>query len=215
MERERIGAYVVIAFMILSSLGYAFMSGLGGPSGDSGGIVFKYPSIPGLDFSGLPEEGVKEVLEILYTEECTCGCGLGSLADCRNLDPTCGYSLNRGQEIINEIKAKYGAVMDTDSDGMTDSEEWLRGTDPNSNDTDGDGISDYEEVGYGTDPLNPESVAGIKRALLDLADQRLKGAISAEEFKAKDEEYRRLLGILETIEGEKAGVNATAQNTSG
>jgi hypothetical protein len=209
MKREKIGAYVVIGFMVLSSLGYAFMSGLGRPPGDSGDIVFKYSSIPGLDFSGLPEEGVREALEILYTEECTCGCGYGSLADCRNLDPTCGYSLSRGQEIINSIKAKYGDVMDSDSDGLTDSEEWLRGTDPARNDTDGDGLSDSDEIGYGTDPLTPETVDGIERALLDLADRRLRGEITAEEFKVRDEEYRRLLEILERVEAGRVPANTS------
>ncbi|MCL2049228.1 MAG: hypothetical protein FWG87_10940, partial [Defluviitaleaceae bacterium] len=47
---------------------------------------------------------------------------------------------------------------DSDGDGLTNYEEFLLGTNPNSPDTDGDGLTDYEEVHiYGTDPLNPDT----------------------------------------------------------
>jgi len=47
---------------------------------------------------------------------------------------------------------------DSDGDGLTNYEEFLLGTNPNSSDTDGDGLTDYEEVHtYGTDPLNPDT----------------------------------------------------------
>ncbi len=50
------------------------------------------------------------------------------------------------------------AVVDTDGDGLSDSEEMAIGTDINKVDTDGDGLSDYEEVKtYHTDPLNPDT----------------------------------------------------------
>ena len=37
-------------------------------------------------------------------------------------------------------------LVDTDGDGLSDSEEHVRGTDPRDVDTDGDGLSDFEEV---------------------------------------------------------------------
>jgi hypothetical protein len=43
---------------------------------------------------------------------------------------------------------------DTDGDGLTDAEEALLGTNPNSADTDHDGYSDFCEVRFGGDPLN-------------------------------------------------------------
>jgi len=48
--------------------------------------------------------------------------------------------------------------LDTDSDGLTDNEETLAGTNINLVDTDKDGLSDYEEVRiYLTNPLNTDS----------------------------------------------------------
>lgn len=46
------------------------------------------------------------------------------------------------------------AGMDSDSDGLSNSDEYLAGTDPTALDSDGDGLSDGDEVNeYGTDPL--------------------------------------------------------------
>lgn len=47
------------------------------------------------------------------------------------------------------------AVTDTDGDGLPDTDEAGRGTDPANPDTDGDGVSDGAEVAAGTDPTNP------------------------------------------------------------
>ncbi|MDE5992362.1 MAG: hypothetical protein K2G87_04860, partial [Oscillospiraceae bacterium] len=49
-------------------------------------------------------------------------------------------------------------MEDNDSDGLTNYEEYVLGTDPCSTDTDEDELSDGEEVSiYNTDPLNPDS----------------------------------------------------------
>ena len=48
--------------------------------------------------------------------------------------------------------------VDTDSDGLTDAEEGMIGTDPNNPDTDGDGLNDGDEVNtHGTDPLDQDT----------------------------------------------------------
>jgi hypothetical protein len=52
-------------------------------------------------------------------------------------------------------------------------------------------------------------VDGIERALLDLADRRLRGEITAGEFKVRDEEYRRLLEILERVEAGRVPANTS------
>lgn len=47
----------------------------------------------------------------------------------------------------------YGGPTDSDGDGLSDSEEASRGTDPQRGDTDGDGVLDGVEVRAGYDPL--------------------------------------------------------------
>jgi len=56
------------------------------------------------------------------------------------------------------ITPETGAVIDTDSDGLSDAEEKKLGTDINAIDTDHDGLSDYEEVKiYHTNPLKADT----------------------------------------------------------
>ncbi len=50
------------------------------------------------------------------------------------------------------------ALLDSDSDGLTNAQEKLYGTNPYVADTDKDNLSDYEEIKiYHTDPLNPDT----------------------------------------------------------
>ncbi len=60
----------------------------------------------------------------------------------------------------NNASGTNGAVngsLDSDGDGLTDTEERRLGTDPFRADTDGDGIPDGEEVRRGLNPLNPDT----------------------------------------------------------
>ncbi|MBE3122976.1 MAG: hypothetical protein IMZ53_08370 [Thermoplasmata archaeon] len=61
-----------------------------------------------------------------------------------------------------EIPAEGGGVeeqeLDSDGDGLTDTQEAILGTNPNVADTDGDGYSDYEEYMQGSDPLDAASI---------------------------------------------------------
>ena len=51
-----------------------------------------------------------------------------------------------------------GAFLDTDGDGLSDTQERFEGADPQNPDTDGDGLSDGDEVLLsGTDPLNSDT----------------------------------------------------------
>ncbi|MBW3019556.1 hypothetical protein KY329_05225 [Candidatus Woesearchaeota archaeon] len=79
-------------------------------------------------------------------------------------DPWNTYSLNDG--ISDGWREKYfgcidcaqaAADFDADDDGLTNQQEYERGTNPTKSDTDNDGWSDTEEVKKGYDPLNPES----------------------------------------------------------
>lgn len=59
--------------------------------------------------------------------------------------------------VVNQAQVPE-AQLDTDKDGLTDSEEKLYGTDPNKADTDNDGLTDRDEVKvFKTDPNNPDT----------------------------------------------------------
>ena len=62
-----------------------------------------------------------------------------------------------------------GASVDTDQDGLSDSEEGKYGTKPNVADTDSDGSSDGEEVKKGTNPLVSEAaiIAAVSQLIID------------------------------------------------
>ncbi|MAG28753.1 hypothetical protein CL632_01210 [bacterium] len=73
-----------------------------------------------------------------------------------------GGILNRFQQdqidrALNPI-AEDPASLDTDQDGLSDAQEFSRGTNPRLVDSDNDGLSDWEEVAiFGTDALNVDS----------------------------------------------------------
>jgi hypothetical protein len=60
--------------------------------------------------------------------------------------------------VVCDLMADSVASVDSDGDGLTDSEEAAIGTDPNATDTDGDGLTDGLEATAGTtDPLLADS----------------------------------------------------------
>jgi len=58
-------------------------------------------------------------------------------------------------------------AVDSDGDGLSDSDEVARGTDPHNPDSDGDGVSDGAEVAAGTDPLDAEDGGSVAPAVAD------------------------------------------------
>ncbi len=54
---------------------------------------------------------------------------------------------------------KNSASADSDSDGLTDIEEYRNGTNPRNADTDGDGMKDGWEVEWGLSPLDPSDAS--------------------------------------------------------
>jgi hypothetical protein len=72
-----------------------------------------------------------------------------------------GFGLLDGQGVSSQgtvnldITLTMVVVLDADYDGLTNSEEYQQGTDPNNPDTDGGGENDGSEVDFGSDPLDP------------------------------------------------------------
>jgi|GEM_PF-5195018 len=68
------------------------------------------------------------------------------------------YAYNLSAD-TSDLEAYYilASEPDADSDGLTDSQETIYGTDPNDPDSDDDGVLDGEEVALGTDPLSTDS----------------------------------------------------------
>lgn len=65
------------------------------------------------------------------------------------------WTLNAHVSEDLEIK---GTAVDSDADGLTDSEEAVAGTDPQDPDSDDDGLDDYQEVKvHGTNPLKEDT----------------------------------------------------------
>ena len=62
------------------------------------------------------------------------------------------FEANGGGAIVGRVTDVF---VDTDGDGLGDTDEAARGTDPRRPDTDGDGLRDGFEVRYGLAPLDP------------------------------------------------------------
>lgn len=63
-----------------------------------------------------------------------------------------------------------GESGDFDSDGLTNREEYLLGTNPSNPDTDGDGVSDYDEIHtYGSDPTRQDISPPVELHRFNLA----------------------------------------------
>ena len=60
-----------------------------------------------------------------------------------------------------------GVLLDSDGDGLNDTDEALAGTDPLNPDTDSDGSLDGAEAEAGTDPLDGTSLFRITRLVKD------------------------------------------------
>jgi hypothetical protein len=62
---------------------------------------------------------------------------------------------------VNDSDKRFWRVsvsdLDSDSDGLTNHEEFLAGTNPTITDTDGDTLSDHDELVAGTDPLQADA----------------------------------------------------------
>ncbi|MSQ02278.1 MAG: hypothetical protein EXR71_10380 [Myxococcales bacterium] len=71
---------------------------------------------------------------------------------------TDGGGANDGAEVLvdgtDPLDPADDILLDSDGDGLTDTEEGLLGTDPENPDTDGGGVGDGAEVEAGTDPLD-------------------------------------------------------------
>ncbi|MGA8029225.1 MAG: thioredoxin domain-containing protein [Bryobacteraceae bacterium] len=60
-------------------------------------------SLPGIDLGSLSPAQKTLALKLLREQECSCGCGM-KLAQCRVVDPNCGYSKGLAAVIVDAIK---------------------------------------------------------------------------------------------------------------
>jgi hypothetical protein len=68
----------------------------------------------------------------------------------------------------------HGPHGDPDRDGLTNMDEYQRGSDPRNGDSDGDGVTDHDEIHvYGSDPLVKDIIPPVKVANVDLALPRV------------------------------------------
>jgi hypothetical protein len=59
---------------------------------------------------------------------------------------------SKAPRIVVEAPPADTGMLDSDGDGLSDTEEEQLGLDPNARDTDGDGLSDLDELAWGSDP---------------------------------------------------------------
>jgi hypothetical protein len=75
-----------------------------------------------------------------------------------NTEPLTELSSTTPENLATTTEDMPVTNLDTDQDGLTDSEEAALGTSPTNVDTDADGLSDRQEVQvYKTNPLNPDT----------------------------------------------------------
>ncbi|WP_166404843.1 SMP-30/gluconolactonase/LRE family protein [Desulfonema ishimotonii] len=71
--------------------------------------------------------------------------------------PHIGASFDTGNMLIPIATPSADDITDTDQDGLPDSLEEEKGTDPTQADTDGDGLTDYSEILKNTDPTQNDT----------------------------------------------------------
>jgi len=94
-------------------------------------------------------------------EENTLGVDYNTIADepvVENLEITTETAPVDAQALINQVPEIQAVDLDTDGDGLTDTEETALGTNINKIDSDDDGLSDKEEAKvWETNPLDADS----------------------------------------------------------
>lgn len=104
-------------------------------------------------------------------------------------------------EIANGLNPALAAdaTQDSDGDGLTNLEEFTRGTQPRKRDTSGDGIDDGLAVVLGLNPL--QSQPSIAAALNRLAEGQVRALYPGKSVLVRDEQsgrFRLRLGVQET-----------------
>lgn len=92
-------------------------------------------------------------------------------------------------------------TIDSDCDGLTNSEEKLYGTDPENTDTDGDSYSDMVEIESGYDPLKPapgDKIITAKTSALANSEN----AAQSENVSMTDNFSRELISLVQSKENQ-------------
>jgi hypothetical protein len=86
------------------------------------------------------------------------GCTVDPLVDDAASDPDSDSVSNLAEYWNGTDPCVFNVVVDTDGDGLTDTQEGIIGTNPNNPDTDGDGLNDGNEFYvHGTDPTSADT----------------------------------------------------------
>jgi len=96
------------------------------------------------------EVGVESHIDAVITNKSEYVCAIEPVSDLDGDGMPDSWEESNG---LNSSNPSDAALGDAD-DGLTNLEEYLNGTDPNSNDTDNDGLPDGYEVVWGFNPLN-------------------------------------------------------------
>jgi len=118
---------VIVALLVGLVIGFAGGKVVGGPQsgssdraatapapagnvGDESGFAHKSADMPAGTFTGMTDVQKWSVMKVMNENNCLCGCGRGSLANCIKTDPNCPNSPAKLKQVVELAKAGKDAA---------------------------------------------------------------------------------------------------------